>query len=72
MSATSDYSGEVTNFEDNKIGSIALWENEKENDRQPEFTGGISFYNGKEKFKIAIWRRKENKEVQRKEKLEDY
>ncbi|KXB05959.1 hypothetical protein AKJ51_04410 [candidate division MSBL1 archaeon SCGC-AAA382A20] len=68
MGEKPDYSGQVTTFKDNKIGSIALWENDKQNKKQPEFTGRVSFYNGKKKFKIALW---ENSEREEKEEPKD-
>ncbi len=55
------YSGEVTNYNQERIGSVALWENGKENRRQPEYTGTVSFYNGEKRFKVGIWKR-ENKQ----------
>lgn len=57
MGEKPDYSGQVNTFEDHKIGTIALWKNDKENEKQPEYTGTVSFYNGKKKFKIALWER---------------
>lgn len=60
MGEKPNLTGQVTTYNQNKIGSIALWENEKENDRQPDYTGSVSFYNGKKKFKIALWNNEED------------
>lgn len=62
-----DYTGQVETFEDNRIGRIALWNNEKEGKSQPEFTGRVSFYNGKKKFKIAIWNNDDEKDEEAKD-----
>ncbi len=60
------YSGEVTNYNQDRIGSVALWENEKENERQPEYTGTVSFYNGEKRFKVALWERSNKNEREEK------
>lgn len=67
-----DYSGQVTTFEENKIGSIALWENDKDSEKQPEFTGRVSFYNGKKKFKIAVWKNEVNDKEEPKDTIPDF
>lgn len=55
MGRRPDYSGEVTTYNQDSIGSIAIWKNNKENEKQPEYTGTVSFYNGEKRFKIALW-----------------
>ncbi|KXA89140.1 hypothetical protein AKJ61_03475 [candidate division MSBL1 archaeon SCGC-AAA259B11] len=62
MGERPDYSGEVTTYNQDKVGSIALWKNEKDNEKQPEYTGTVSFYNGEKRFKIAIWEKSDKEE----------
>lgn len=62
MGERPDYSGEITNYDQDKIGSIALWKNEKENEKQPEYTRTVSFPDMKKKYKVAVWTKKDKQE----------
>ncbi len=49
------------------------WKNDKENEKRPSFTGSVSFYNGKKRFKIALWKNKEEEKRDKpKETISDY
>lgn len=62
MGERPDLSGEVLNFNKDRVGSIALWENEGGNDKQPDYTGTVGFRNGKKRFRIAVWVNEEHRE----------
>ncbi|KXA94036.1 hypothetical protein AKJ65_05635 [candidate division MSBL1 archaeon SCGC-AAA259E19] len=62
MGRRPDLSGEVSDFNQNKVGRISLWMNDKENGSQPDYTGSVSFRNGEKKFRIAIWKQEDGGE----------
>ncbi|KXA90717.1 hypothetical protein AKJ62_00090 [candidate division MSBL1 archaeon SCGC-AAA259D14] len=62
MGKRPQYSGEITTHNQDRIGSIALWKNEKKNEKQPEYTGTVSFYDGEKRFKVAVWKQKNKQE----------
>ncbi|MFP4005913.1 MAG: hypothetical protein ACLFUR_04240 [Candidatus Hadarchaeia archaeon] len=71
MGKKPDLSGQITTYENLKIGNIALWDNETDEEKYPEYTGVISFYDGEKRFKIALWRR-EDKEDEKKDTIPSF
>ncbi len=73
MGEKPDYQGEINTYNDDKIGTIAIWKNKKDNKKQPNYTGTLSFRNGKKKFKIALWKNEAEEEKQKpKEKIPEF
>lgn len=59
MGRRPDLSGEVSDLHRNKVGRISLWTNDKENGKQPDYTGTVSFKKGENKFRIAAWKQRD-------------
>lgn len=66
MGEKPDLSGEITDFDQNRIGSIALWKSDDSQENRPIYKGNISFRNGEKKFRVALW---ENEKQEEKETL---